>query len=123
MRDDELDLLLHAMASQPRRAILAVVRQNPGCNVGFLASQFSYSRIGVMKHLAVVQAANLVLSQSVGRERKLFFNPNPLQQVFGYWSDALHMHALPAVMDRSDSPYLSGPVRFRRNAFEVAETR
>ena len=47
MNEDELDLLFHAMASQPRRAILEVVRNQPGCNLNFVTGHFSFSRIGV----------------------------------------------------------------------------
>ena len=87
MDDDQLDLLFHAMASQPRRAILELVRANPGCNVNFLTGHFSFSRVGVMKHLDVLQAAELVISEKRGRDRALYFNPVPLQQVHEMWTD------------------------------------
>jgi len=87
MNEDELDLLFHAMASQPRRAILEVVRENPGCNMNFVASHFEFSRIGVMKHIDVLEAANLVISERSGRERTLYFNPVPLQEVHEEWTD------------------------------------
>ena len=87
MDEDELDLLFHAMASQPRRAILEVIRATPGCNVNHVTGHFAFSRIGVMKHLDVLVAANLVISQKNGRHRELFFNPVPLQQVYEQWTD------------------------------------
>ena len=87
MNEDELDLLFHAMASQPRRAILDLVRANPGCNLNFVVGHFDFSRIGVMKHLDVLVAANLLVSQKTGRERSLYFNPVPLQQVHEHWTD------------------------------------
>ena len=87
MNDDELDLLFHAMASQPRRAILEVIRATPGCNVNHVTGHFAFSRIGVMKHLDVLAAANLIVSQKNGRDRELFFNPVPLQQVHEQWTD------------------------------------
>ena len=87
MNEDQLDLLFHAMASHPRRAILELLRANAGCNVNFVTQHFSFSRIGVMKHLAVLEAANLVISQKSGRERALYFNPVPLQEVHEHWTD------------------------------------
>ena len=60
MDGDELDLLFHAMASQPRRAILEVIRATPGCNVNHVTGHFAFSRIGVMKHLEVLVAANVI---------------------------------------------------------------
>ena len=87
MDEDQLDLLFHALASQPRREILEVVKGNPGCTVGFVAAHFSLSRIGVMKHLDVVAASGLVISEKRGRERLLYFNPVPLQWVYERWTD------------------------------------
>jgi DNA-binding transcriptional ArsR family regulator len=87
MDEDQLDLLFHALASQPRREILDVLKRHPGCNVGFVAACFSLSRIGVMKHLDVLSAAGLVVSERSGRERRLYFNPVPLQWVHERWSD------------------------------------
>jgi DNA-binding transcriptional ArsR family regulator len=87
MNEDELDLLFHAMASQPRRAILDVVRKHPGRNLNFVAEHFSFSRIGVMKHVDVLEAAGLIVSERSGRERTLHFNAVPLQQVHEEWTD------------------------------------
>ena len=92
MNEDELDLLFHAMASQPRRAILEVVRNNPGCNMNFVTGHFEYSRIGVMKHIDVLESANLIVSQRSGRERVLYFNPVPLQEVHEEWTDQYSRH-------------------------------
>ena len=92
MNEDELDLLFHAMASQPRRAILDVVRNNPGCNMNFVGGHFEFSRIGVMKHIDVLESANLIVSQRSGRERALYFNPVPLQQVHEEWTDQYSRH-------------------------------
>jgi DNA-binding transcriptional ArsR family regulator len=92
MDDDQQDLLFHALASQVRRAILDVVRQHPGCTLGFVAEQFEYSRIGVMKHIDVLEAAGLLVSLREGRERQLHFNAVPIQQVHERWTDTYGRH-------------------------------
>lgn len=92
MDEDQLDLLFHAMASQPRRAILELVRENAGCNLNFVAGHFEFSRIGVMKHLDVLEAANLIISRKNGRDRELYFNPVPLQEVHEHWTDQYSRH-------------------------------
>lgn len=92
MNDDQQDLMFHALASQPRREILAQVRAHPGCNVQFISEQFTMSRIGVMKHIAVLEAANLVISDKQGRERQLYFNLAPIQWVHEHWSDQYSAH-------------------------------
>ncbi len=40
-----------------------------------------------MKHLAVLEEAELLLSKKEGRERKLFFNAVPIQQIYDRWTD------------------------------------
>ncbi len=92
MDEDQLDLVFHALASQPRRDILAAVRAAPGCNVNTIAEQFDMSRIGVMKHLAVLEAASLIVTEKVGRERQMFFNPVPIQQIHEMWTDEFTRH-------------------------------
>lgn len=92
MDDDQLDLVFHALASQPRREILAAVRAAPGCNVNAIAEQFDMSRIGVMKHLGVLEAATLIVTEKVGRERQLYFNPVPIQQIHEMWTDDFSRH-------------------------------
>ena len=92
MNEDQLDLLFHALASQPRREILAQLRAHPGCNVQFISAHFAMSRIGVMKHIAVLEAANLVISEKLGRERQLYFNLAPIQWVHEQWSDKYSAH-------------------------------
>ncbi|HEY5862440.1 MAG TPA: helix-turn-helix transcriptional regulator [Casimicrobiaceae bacterium] len=87
MDEDQLDLLFHALASQPRREMLDLLRQHPGANVGFVAAHFEISRIGVMKHLDVMEASGLIVSERSGRERRLYFNPVPLQWVYERWTD------------------------------------
>ena len=52
-----------------------------------LASHFEFSRIAVMKHLATLEAAGLVLSEKKGRTRHLYFNPIPIQQIYDRWTD------------------------------------
>lgn len=92
MNEDQLDIMFHALASQPRRDILAMVRAHSGCNVHFISAQFAMSRIGVMKHLAVLEAANLLISEKSGRERQFYFNLTPIQWVHDHWSDEYSAH-------------------------------
>ncbi len=92
MDEDQLDLVFHALASQPRREILAAVRAAPGCNVNTIAADFAMSRIGVMKHLAVLEAANLIVTEKVGRERQMYFNPVPIQEIHEMWTDEFTRH-------------------------------
>lgn len=67
--------------------MLDIVRAEPGIRVGRLAGKFDVSRIAVMKHLAVLETANLVISEKDGRTRRLYFNVAPIQMIHDRWSN------------------------------------
>lgn len=84
---DEFDLIFQALASQPRRMILDLVKQKPACSVTDLCEYFDMSRIGVMKHIGILVDARLLISKKVGRTRQLFFNAAPIQLIYDRWTD------------------------------------
>jgi DNA-binding transcriptional ArsR family regulator len=87
MKPDEMDAVFAALASEPRRRILDVMKKEPGCNVNRVTEFFGdMGRIAVMKHLAVLEGANLVISEKVGRERLLWFNPVPVHMIYDRWT-------------------------------------
>lgn len=87
MTETELDEVFLALASTPRRQMLDVIRLAPGCTVSHVADHFDMSRVGVLKHVNVLESAGLVISDKRGRERLLFMNPVPIQVVHERWSD------------------------------------
>ena len=86
-RDDDTDLLFHALAHRSRRRILDILKANPGQRVVDVADRFRVSRIAVQKHLAVLSEAGLVVSRKDGRERRLYLNPVPIQRIHQRWTD------------------------------------
>lgn len=86
MKPDEMDAVFAALASEPRRRILDILKKEPGCNVNRVAEFFDIGRIAVMKHLTVLEEANLVISEKVGRERLLWFNPVPIHMIYDRWT-------------------------------------
>lgn len=78
-----------ALAHPVRRRILDVLKASPGCSVAEVCSHFEMSRIGVMKHLKVLERADLVLSEKVGRTRELHFNVVPIQMIYDRWTTEL----------------------------------
>jgi predicted ArsR family transcriptional regulator len=74
--DDALDAVFFALASEPRRRILDVLKREGGCNVNRVAEHFDgeLTRFAVMKHLAALEQAGdadpvdpLALDQRVQR--------------------------------------------------------
>jgi DNA-binding transcriptional ArsR family regulator len=86
-RTSQADLVFAALAHAARRHILDLLVMRPGMPVKAVASHFEISRIAVMKHLAALEAAGLIISEKDGRERRLYFNPVPIQQIYDRWTD------------------------------------
>ncbi|HZW11311.1 MAG TPA: helix-turn-helix transcriptional regulator [Phycisphaerales bacterium] len=86
-QNTQTDLVFAALAHAARRRILDLLVMAPGMTVKAVASHFTISRIAVMKHLAALEQANLIISEKEGRERRLYFNPVPIQQIYDRWTD------------------------------------
>jgi predicted transcriptional regulator len=87
VNDQQLDAVFLALANSSRRQLLDLIAARPGCTLSQLLDKFDISRIGLMKHLQVLQDAQLVLAEKRGRERPLYFNAVPLQLIHERWSD------------------------------------
>lgn len=86
LKAQDMDAVFQALAHESRRRMLDIVKEEPGIGVGALAGEFDVSRIAVMKHLAVLEDANLIISRKDGRTRKLFFNAAPIQMIHDRWT-------------------------------------
>ncbi len=85
--DNDMNAVFSALAHETRRRILDLLRQKPGAGVGEIAMEFDVSRIAIMKHLAVLEEANLIVSQKDGRTRRLYFNAAPIRMIYDRWTD------------------------------------
>lgn len=81
-----MDKLFHALASKTRREMLDIIKEQPGCSLVHVCRYFDVSRIAVMKHLGVLEAADLVISEKRGRSRALYFNAAPIQAIYERWT-------------------------------------
>lgn len=82
-----MDQTLQALANSTRRRILDIVKASPGCTVSEVAKHFDTSRIAVMKHLRILEDANLLITEKQGRSRHLYQNLVPIQLVYDRWTD------------------------------------
>ena len=87
MKETQLDALFQALAHPVRREILDMVKRNPGHGVSDVCEPFSMSRIAVMKHLRLLEAAELIVSEKSGRSRLLHFNIMPIQAIYERWTN------------------------------------
>lgn len=84
--DRDMETVFQALANESRRRMLDIVKEEPGIGVGALAGEFDVSRIAVMKHLAVLEEAGLIVSEKDGRMRRLYFNAGPIQMIHDRWT-------------------------------------
>ncbi len=81
-----MDEVFKALADPTRRALLDALFERDGQTVQALCDRFpAMTRFGVMKHLGVLETANLVTTRREGRTKLHFLNPVPIQQVADRW--------------------------------------
>ena len=81
----EDESIFRALADSSRRRLLDLLFERDGRTLTELDSQLPMTRIGVMKHLRVLQAAGLIATRKVGRERLHYLNPVPIQLISDRW--------------------------------------
>lgn len=81
-----MDAVFRALASPVRRRLLDILKEHPGSSVNDVSDFFDMSRIAVMKHLGILEDANLVHSEKEGRTRRLYFNAVPIQMIHDRWT-------------------------------------
>ncbi|HEX2645731.1 MAG TPA: SRPBCC domain-containing protein [Candidatus Dormibacteraeota bacterium] len=80
------DLVFRALADPTRRLLLDRLFDRDGRSLSDLQAQVEeMSRFGVMKHLRILEAAGLVTTRKVGREKLHYLNPVPVQLIHDRW--------------------------------------
>ncbi|WP_377512627.1 metalloregulator ArsR/SmtB family transcription factor [Octadecabacter sp. R77987] len=80
-----MDKIFKALNDPTRRAILDALRKQDGQNLTEIESGLTMTRFGVMKHLRVLEDANLIVTRNVGRFKYAYLNALPLQDVMDRW--------------------------------------
>src|SRR5437899_2629999 len=80
-----MDAVFKAFADPTRRSLLDELFREDGQPLGALAQRLPMTRIGVMKHLRVLEDAGLVTTKRRGREKLHFLNPVPIRLVHDRW--------------------------------------
>ncbi len=80
-----MDEVFKALADPTRRRLLDRLHDDNGQTLVQLSRNMEMSRQAVMKHLSVLEAANLVTSVKRGRERLHYLNPVPIAEIYDRW--------------------------------------
>jgi DNA-binding transcriptional ArsR family regulator len=80
-----MDEVFKALADPTRRGLLDQLRKRDGQTLTALEQRVPMTRFGVMKHLKVLEQANLVTTRRSGREKHHYLNPVPIQLIHDRW--------------------------------------
>ncbi|WP_344603154.1 metalloregulator ArsR/SmtB family transcription factor [Sporichthya brevicatena] len=103
MADDALGSVFKALADPTRRFLLDLLFARDGRTLTELESELEMTRFGVMKHLKVLEDANLVVTRRSGREKLHFLNPVPIRQIHDRWIDKFTEQSVTALLDLKNS--------------------
>ena len=94
-----MDAVFKALADSSRRELLDQLHANNGQTLTQLCKHLDMSRQAVTKHLALLEAANLVATVWHGREKLHYLNPTPLHEIYERWIGKYERHRLQALGD------------------------
>ncbi len=106
MEEDE-NRVFKALADPTRRFLLDILFEREGRTLTELESQVDMTRIGVMKHLRLLEEAGLVLTRRTGREKLHFLNPVPIRLIHDRWINKYterHVSALANLKTELEAP-------------------
>lgn len=79
------DSVFRALADASRRQLLDRLHETNGQTMNALCRDLEMTRQAVAKHLAILEAANLISTRRRGREKLHFINPVPINQIAERW--------------------------------------
>jgi DNA-binding transcriptional ArsR family regulator len=82
---EDANKVFKALADPSRRKLLDRLFEKNGQSLNELCLQHDMSRQAVMKHLDLLEEANLVVSMKSGREKLHYLNPVPIQEIYSRW--------------------------------------
>ena len=98
-RVEDDDLVFKALASPVRRFLLDLLFARDGRTLVELESELEMTRIGAMKHLRVLEDAELIVTRRSGREKLHFLNPVPIRLIYDRWIDKYRERQVSALAD------------------------
>jgi DNA-binding transcriptional ArsR family regulator len=93
------DRVFKALADPTRRFLLDLLFARDGRTLTELESELDMTRFGVMKHLKVLEEADLVVTRRAGREKLHFLNAVPIRLIHDRWIDKYTEHQVTALLD------------------------
>jgi DNA-binding transcriptional ArsR family regulator len=96
---EEANDVFRALADPSRRALLDALFRRNGQTLSELCEGMAMTRQAVTKHLALLEAANLVATLKRGREKLHYLNPVPIHEIGERWISKYERRRLSALSD------------------------
>ncbi|HEU0223680.1 MAG TPA: metalloregulator ArsR/SmtB family transcription factor [Paracoccaceae bacterium] len=93
------DPVFRALADANRRKLLDRLHDRNGQTLSELCGDLDMTRQAVTKHLAILEAANLVATIRRGREKLHYLNPVPIAEIADRWIRKFERPQLEALID------------------------
>jgi DNA-binding transcriptional ArsR family regulator len=94
-----MDDIFRALGDPSRRKLLDRLHADNGQTLSDLCRHLDMTRQAVAKHLALLEAANLVVTVRRGREKLHYLNPVPIHQIYERWIGKFERQRLRALHD------------------------
>jgi DNA-binding transcriptional ArsR family regulator/uncharacterized protein YndB with AHSA1/START domain len=94
-----MDAVFRALADPSRRELLDRLNKRNGLSLSELCEGLGMARQSVTKHLAVLEAANLVTTARRGREKLHYLNAAPINDIAERWIDRYDRRRAHALSD------------------------
>jgi len=97
-----MDAVFRVLADRSRRKLLDRLHKRNGQALRELCEGLAMSRQAVTKHLAILEAANLVVTKKEGRTKLHFINPVPINDIAERWIGKFEHRRLSALSALKD---------------------
>src|SRR6202034_1506422 len=94
-----MDEVFRALADPTRRLLLDSLNERNGQTLRELGSRLDMARQSVSKHLAVLEAANLITTVRRGREKLHYLNAVPINAIAERWINQYDRERVNALTD------------------------
>src|SRR5437763_14790955 len=94
-----MDAVFKALADRSRRKLLDQLRTSNGQTLTELCEHLDITRQAVAKHLALLEAANLVTTVWRGRVKLHYLNPAPINDISERWIARYEQQRVEALAD------------------------
>ena len=112
-----MEEVFRALSHPVRRQLLDLLRRHDGQTLTELDTHLPMTRFGTMKHLRILEAAGVVATRRVGREKFHYLNPVPIRLIHDRW---ISRYAEPWSGALSELRQLEAPVMRRpKHVYEI----